>query len=149
MQEDGSYKDSDGNHFQDKNDKTITDFKYGPQKLMGSKDDWYRKTEEDGEGWEQFNKRWEARSTEWYSPTKWLSFEKNEIFMKETRKVHKYQILFYYALINLGLGDIGPSNNVEYLFNVSSMFISALLFNILFGELGSLVFMLNEEEVER
>ena len=53
--------------------------------------------------------------------------------------------MFYYALINLGLGEIGPSSPIEYIFCWASMIISSLFFNYVFGQVSNQYTIINRQ----
>jgi hypothetical protein len=57
--------------------------------------------------------------------------------------------MLYYAVINLGLGEIGPSNCEEYYFCVGSMIISAFVFTNLVSSFMSLSDSMNAESNEQ
>jgi hypothetical protein len=63
--------------------------------------------------------------------------------------VSRYLYMHYYSLINLGLGEIGPTNMIEYLFCMCSMVISSLYFTILFGQVASLYMALKSDVMYR
>lgn len=45
----------------------------------------------------------------------------------------RYLVMLYYAMIDLGLGEMGPNTKEELLFCVVSMMLSALVFSNIFG----------------
>jgi hypothetical protein len=57
--------------------------------------------------------------------------------------------LHYYSLINLGLGEVGPTNSIEYGYGFASMIISSLYFTLLFGQLAILYMNLTAEATIR
>lgn len=63
--------------------------------------------------------------------------------------ITRYMTLLYYSLINLGLGEILPRNEYEYLFCICSMIISALVFTNVFSSISSMTQMLNQESMKQ
>jgi hypothetical protein len=51
--------------------------------------------------------------------------------------------MFYNSIISLGLGEIGPVNNIELAFCYVSMLLSALMTSLIFGEVAVLISMIN------
>ena len=58
-------------------------------------------------------------------------------------------IIFYYSLINLGLGEIAPINKDEYVMALCSMIISSLVFTNIFSSIASLNAVLQADQVEK
>lgn len=61
----------------------------------------------------------------------------------------QFGTMFYYSLINLGLGDLFPLNPPEFLFCLLSMICSSFVFSHIFGEIGSLFQQMNQKLIEQ
>ena len=53
--------------------------------------------------------------------------------------------MFYYSMINIGLGEMCPVNKIELLFCVISLMISVLVFFFIFSAMSSLMVLYGEE----
>lgn len=71
--------------------------------------DWNRLGPEDGMHWESYNNRWDSRTTRWTSPIDWVDYQAAQLHFSYTT-LFRYLTMLYYSLINLGLGEMGPSN---------------------------------------
>lgn len=63
--------------------------------------------------------------------------------------IHRYLIMIYYSLIDLGLGEICPLHIEELYFCIISMIISAFVFSKLFGEILSVYGLITQESIFR
>lgn len=93
-----------------------------------------------------FNKRWDSRSAEWYTPTDFVSFTDSKIFTSEISKSQLYFRMLYQSVINLGIGELGPVNEEEMAFFFISMLLSTLMTNLIFGEVYGLISSINLQE---
>lgn len=57
--------------------------------------------------------------------------------------------MYYYALINLGLGEIGPSNPIELGFCSLSMVISSIFFTYVFSTIATLHSQINTSTINQ
>lgn len=58
--------------------------------------------------------------------------------------LHRYLIMLYEALINLGMGELGPANKIEMLLMTISSIISAFVFTNIFGQIITIKVLLDE-----
>lgn len=94
-------------------------------------------TSDDALGWQAFNLRWESRLSNWNTPTDYSDASNQILYTEQVSMLYRYSIMLYYALVNLGLGEMGPVNFEEYIFCVISMIISAFVFSIIFSQILS------------
>ena len=57
--------------------------------------------------------------------------------------------MLYHAILNLGMNEFGPVNEIEYVYLIFTLIGSALLNALLFGDVASLVAVLSKKENER
>ena len=57
--------------------------------------------------------------------------------------------MLYYAVLDLGMNDFLPMNNVEYLYLIVTLIISAFLNSLIFGDVAGLIAVLQKKEVLR
>lgn len=84
-------------------------------------------------GWKQYMNRWESRTRQWNRPTDFVNPADAILNTNEVGMLSRYFYLLYYALINLGLGEIAPVNEIEFIFVTLSCIVSAIFFSIVFG----------------
>lgn len=107
IQEDGSYMDSAGILFNNTDGTTeiVNDistanfirFDHNPV-TFGMQKSWHRLTSSDdysyGLGWEDFNQRWEARRSQWFTTVEWMNIAESTLFSKENwKKVERYHLM--------------------------------------------------------
>ena len=123
-------------------------FVYG-QPHFHREDNWHRLTSDDAIlGWQRYNERWDARSKQWNMPIDFVNPADQGFHTEKWSVWQKYCNLFYYAQINLGLGEIGPVNIQESAFLAMTMIISALVFTNVFGEIVGIFQLINREAFE-
>jgi hypothetical protein len=98
-------------------------------------------------GWQQFNEKWDSRTTQWNSPIDWFAYTEQQLHSTNYSILYRYLTMLYYSLINLGLGEIGPINKYEMIFCIVSLVISALMFTNIFSSIASLTAILNYKEI--
>lgn len=86
-------------------------------------------------GWENFNERWDTRSSQWYAPLDWDCFYCSKMHTSEQSQFFRYLIMLYYSIMNLSGGEQGPRNKIEYLFCYMSLIMSAIVYTNLFGQI--------------
>lgn len=57
-----------------------------------------------------------------------------------------YYTMMYHAVLFLGSNELGPVNDIEFLFATGALISSALLNALLFGDVASLVQVLSKRE---
>ena len=57
--------------------------------------------------------------------------------------------MLYYAILNLGSNEFGPVNNFEFTFLIFTLIGSAMLNAIIFGDVATLVSVLEQKDSER
>lgn len=57
--------------------------------------------------------------------------------------------MMYYSMMNMGTGEIGPVNEIEFLLFVFSLTVSTLLISLFFSNLTSLLMDLSYDKVLR
>ena len=87
----------------------------------------------------EWNEKWEGYSSQWYSPTEWVNIGDAAIFTKEITKTERYFNMLYYAVLNLGVGEIGPINIPELGFCIVFLPISLMLQSLFFSDIAVLV----------
>lgn len=78
-------------------------------------------------------------SSQWYTPTEWVNIGDAAIFTKEMSRNERYFIMVYYAIMNLGIGEIGPINVPELAYCIFSLPVSLMLQSLLFSDIAVLV----------
>lgn len=111
---------------------------FGPFQKF-DKDDWTRKNSTIVHNADVWNKNWEKKSSQWYTPTEWSNIDDAEIFTKELSKTERYFVMLYYAVIFLGVGEIGPINVPELGFCIVFLPISLMLQSLIFSDIAVLV----------
>jgi hypothetical protein len=104
-----------------------------------AEDDWMRWTASDSPDWETINANWQGRLKNWYMPREWINFPDQTLFTPAYDKFKRYITMFYYSCMNLGVGEFGPANKIEYFFCVGSMLCSFLFNALIFGDVVTLV----------
>lgn len=104
---------------------------------------WHRLTKDDSLDWQSVNNRWDQRSTQWYSPSDWVSFNDQQVFTPECTHQCRYFWLLYYSLISFSSGELSPVNSIEYGWFVISLLLSIFMFSFFFGNVTSLIMDLN------
>lgn len=111
--------------------------------------DWKLKTSEEGLDYKDYNDRWNTRRSYWFSTIDWLSSSSNTLFHPDCSIWQRYLTLFYYSLINLGTGELSPTNSEELVWFNMSLLISTLMFSIFFSNITSLLLELNFDSMRR
>lgn len=60
--------------------------------------------------------------------------------------VHRYFIMLYQALINLGVSEMAPVNEIEFITITLSSIISAIFFSIVFGQIVTISQLLSDKD---
>lgn len=89
-------------------------------------------------GWKTYNERWDSQSTQWNAPADFVSPSESVLHLQTTKMGFRYSFFLYYALINVGIGEICPVNHIDFVFLAVDMIFSAIFFSILFSEIVSL-----------
>ena len=80
-----------------------------------------------------------GRSFQWYPPTDWISYKDSKLFTDEISLVQKYNIMFYHAILIIGINEMGPCNELECLV-ITLILISASIINSqLFAEIAVII----------
>ena len=100
----------------------------------------------DGSGWEEENEKWASRESIWYMTIDWVNFvdyginKDSELYTL----MFRYWTMLYYGVLNLGSNEFGPVNEIEMLYLVITLIISALMNALLFGDVAGLVSQLSQ-----
>lgn len=141
LQEDGTFMSSDGALLLDADGKPVTGietrFMSGYQPKV-AETDWNRMQPADGIlGWSSFNNRWDSRTTQWIAPIDFVN-PSDQLLFTGLSLFERYCQMFYYAEISLGISELGPKNTIEYMFSVSQMILSAIVFSTIFSQIGTI-----------
>ena len=60
-------------------------------------------------------------------PLDWANYVDQRLFTNEYSLGYRYKTMLYYAVLNIGLNEFGPVNNIEYLYLIVTLIISAVL----------------------
>ena len=71
------------------------------------------------------------------------------LFTEQISVSMRYAEMYYYALIELGLSELGPKNPIEYAFVIFSMVVSSILFKSVFGEITNFYMQFNSKEIKK
>ena len=72
----------------------------------------------------------------WYSPIDWIDYTDSVVFKEEQPNFKKYIVCLYYAVLTLSLNELGPVNNIEYIYTIGALLMSSLAFSLLFTEVA-------------
>ena len=91
---------------------------------------------------------WEPKkvSSNWYPPLSWMNTSDSIYY--ETTIFRQYLITLYSSLIFLGIGEMGPANNIEYFASILILIISLFINAFLFGELANLTQTMGKQKSE-
>ena len=81
---------------------------------------------------------WEPKevSAHWYPPLSWINYVDSVYY--ETDLFMQYLISLYSSVIFLGIGEMGPVNEIEYFTSIVILILSLFINAFLFGELAML-----------
>lgn len=148
----GHYDSSDGEVLRDENGEIVkydgTQLMFGYFRTFGDEKDWTRFTEEDDPNWQEMNRNWESRKSMWYMPLDWVNYEEEQLFIPQRDQFFRYTVLLYQALLNLGMNEFGPVNEVEYLYLGTTLIVSAVLNALIFGDIAGILAKLNKQTLE-
>ena len=151
--EKGFYFSSSGKIAMDANgdpipyDEAIS-LRFGESRTFGDDKDWLRFTSENSPDWEEVNEMWESRKSIWYMPLDWVNFEEEQLFIHERDQFYRYTVLLYQALLNLGMNEFGPVNEVEFMYLGVTLAVSAILNALIFGDIAGIIAKLNKQKLE-
>lgn len=114
------------------------------EKLTFADHSWTRYTADDHLNYEAVNAAWSERTTEWYMPLDWHNYVDAGIFTSEYSLWFRYETMVYQAVLNVGINEFGPVNEVEMLFMLSTLIMSSLLNALIFGDVAVLISVLSK-----
>ena len=82
-------------------------------------------------------------------PLEWINFPDQTLFSPAYDKFKRYITMLYYSCMNLGVGEFGPANTIEFLFCYGSMLCSFLFNALIFGDVVTLVQVISKKQNER
>ena len=68
-----------------------------------------------------------GNSLQWYPPLHWVNYSGSDFFSEETPLFSKMLISLYYAVLMMGLNELGPVNFEEYLFVTLALIITSIV----------------------
>ena len=84
----------------------------------------------------------------WYMPLDWVNYVDQKLFTKEYTQVFRYITMLYHSLLNLGSNEFGPVNEIEMIYLVITLIMSALLNALIFGDVANLISVLTKNTQE-
>ena len=102
---------------------------------------------EDEEELAKFN-TWAGYSRIWYAPLDWIDFTLSGFFTLEYTLLMRYSSMLYYGVLILGSNELGPVNEIEMLFMVTVLLLSAFANALIFGDIATLTSVLGKKSNE-
>ena len=110
------------------------DLLWGPPRTIGQKV-WpngpSEEEEDDYSTWAEYPRMW-------YAPLDWIDFTKSGFFSDAYQFGMQYSSMLYYGVLILGSNELGPVNEVEMLFCVVVLLMSAFMNALILGDIASL-----------
>ena len=63
----------------------------------------------------------------------------SELFIDDTPVFKKYLVCLYYGVLILGLNEMGPVNNYEFLYFIGTLLMSAIMNSLIFSDVIMLI----------
>ena len=97
------------------------------------------------------NDKWNSRSNIWYTPIDWKNYVDQELGIDSVKYTtsFRYLTMLYYGVMNLGSNEFGPVNQQDFVFLVLTLICSALLNALIFGDVATLVSVLESKDSAR
>ena len=81
-------------------------------------------------------------------PLEWANYIDQRVFDSNYSVAFRYKSMLYYALLNIGMNEFGPVNEIEFTFLIATLIVSALMNALIFGNVASLVAVLSRKDNE-
>jgi hypothetical protein len=78
-------------------------------------------------------------SLRYYPPLDWINVADSELFIDDTPVFKKYLVCLYYGVLILGLNEMGPVNNYEFLYFIGTLLMSAIMNSLIFSDVIMLI----------
>ena len=100
--------------------------------------------------WNELNAYWENTPKKWIAPMNMANWPDQGIYSNKNGDtiVRRYTIMLYYGILNIGMNDYMPKNNIEYLYCMITLLFSAILTTLFFGKIVDLVFSVSKKDSE-
>ena len=85
----------------------------------------------------------------WYTPTEWVFFEDYQYMKPDADTFFIYLVSFYYANLMLASNEMGPVNDIEIFVAAVLLLIKAFVFLFLFGEIATIIQILNKKSTKK
>lgn len=104
-------------------------------------------TAEDALGYEGYNARWNKRLSHWVPPRDFVNPAEGLLYMNSFPDSHRFTLMYYYAIVGLGISELGPNSEAQMLFCLT-MIMSTIIFTNVFGRVISISNALIQKELE-
>ena len=78
-------------------------------------------------------------SLRYYPPLDWINVADSELFVEDIPIFKKYLVCLYYGVLILGLNEMGPVNNIEMLYFIGTLLMSAIMNSLIFSDVIMLI----------
>ena len=92
----------------------------------------------DAEWYDSYKDTWSDYPRMWYAPLDWIDFTQSKYFSNDYQFAMQYSSMLYYGVLILGSNELGPINEIEMLFMIVVLLMSALLNALIFGDIATL-----------
>jgi hypothetical protein len=122
------------------------DLLWGPTKTIGD-DLWPDGPPDDLEDLKSYE-TWAGLPRMWYAPLDWIDYTKSGFFTNEYSLGMQYMSMLYYGVLILGSNELGPVNEIEMLYMIGVLLISAFANALIFGDIATLAQVLGKKSNE-
>lgn len=94
----------------------------------------------------RFRVDYDGMPLKWYPPYDWINFSDSELLSGELSILERYTQTFYVSVLMIGNNELGPVNINEILIAYLLLVVSLFFNSQIFGEIATLIFVINLEQ---